>query len=588
MQEETIVENEDAAQKEEVIYENVTIRKSSVVPQTFEIYEEMTLTASPRGAVEDVAKTPSDLNGYGDSPAGTNVDPKHRGQNFSHVQTTDLDLSAPDDKTDFADERAYEIMVRGEAVYENVVRQQHQNRPVFDLSVTYHPEELEPLEIKSVKDRMFLSTDDASCLLFTQTVTSPMLTPSEENIDFLKGFRRTSDGDTPSSSDATNSGGRCDETDQQVDDITDNDVSERADPGEPLVPDHRRNEAPDDETHETDLLEGYVQPVDDVDDDRDEEVGEMVPVLETLNCYLDGYLDVKEGSKKFLENEIENGTWRADSETGFERGPKNGERSSQEEARQARQSPCFIEESLAIKKVPEGHDKSTERDDQHEQDTSPSDVQQTTVAEVTQLTPAESILQTANFIVSEKMFAATEDVTTGNDTSDVATAEDVATCEDNAIDDVAKTEDAAAPKATALVVEEREENATPREDVDHHHRQLPPARRSTGDAFEVQPPRHDDEVYQNGKVTDLDEPNESDDEVKLIENPSRMVDALKTKFLTNASAGMVKTPSIEKLEISQLKTLDIMKQINKFEGKTPEGDEDDSDGSATDVSALFY
>lgn len=44
---------------------------------------------------------------------------------------------------------------------------------------------------KSVKDRMFLSTDDAAAtLLFTQTVTSPMLTPSEENIDFLKGFQR--------------------------------------------------------------------------------------------------------------------------------------------------------------------------------------------------------------------------------------------------------------------------------------------------------------------------------------------------------------------------------------------------------------
>lgn len=35
---------------------------------------------------------------------------------------------------------------------------------------------------------MFLMTDDAAAtLLFTQTVTSPMLTPSEENIDFLKG-----------------------------------------------------------------------------------------------------------------------------------------------------------------------------------------------------------------------------------------------------------------------------------------------------------------------------------------------------------------------------------------------------------------
>lgn len=48
---------------------------------------------------------------------------------------------------------------------------------------------------KSVKDRMFLSTDDASCLLFTQTVTSPMLTPSEENIDFLKGFNQNTNSD---------------------------------------------------------------------------------------------------------------------------------------------------------------------------------------------------------------------------------------------------------------------------------------------------------------------------------------------------------------------------------------------------------
>lgn len=49
---------------------------------------------------------------------------------------------------------------------------------------------------KSAKDRMFLCTDDSSCLLFTQTVTSPMLTPSEESIDFLKGFRRDSSQNT--------------------------------------------------------------------------------------------------------------------------------------------------------------------------------------------------------------------------------------------------------------------------------------------------------------------------------------------------------------------------------------------------------
>ena len=50
--------------------------------------------------------------------------------------------------------------------------------------------------MKSAKDRMLLSTDVGSCLLFTQTVTSPMLTPSEENIDFLKGFRRESNGES--------------------------------------------------------------------------------------------------------------------------------------------------------------------------------------------------------------------------------------------------------------------------------------------------------------------------------------------------------------------------------------------------------
>lgn len=63
--------------------------------------------------------------------------------------------------------------------------------------------DVENVDGKSVKDRMLLSIDDASCLLFTQTVTSPMLTPSEENIDFLKGLRRESSQATLS--DHTNS-----------------------------------------------------------------------------------------------------------------------------------------------------------------------------------------------------------------------------------------------------------------------------------------------------------------------------------------------------------------------------------------------
>ncbi|KAJ8910428.1 hypothetical protein NQ315_012570 [Exocentrus adspersus] len=65
-------------------------------------------------------------------------------------------------------------------------------KPKFTLKTTDFSENRSPeTDAKSsVKDRMFLATDDAATLLFTQTVTSPMLTPSEENIDFLKGFQR--------------------------------------------------------------------------------------------------------------------------------------------------------------------------------------------------------------------------------------------------------------------------------------------------------------------------------------------------------------------------------------------------------------
>lgn len=67
-----------------------------------------------------------------------------------------------------------------------------EEKPKFTLKTTDFSENRSPEgdAKSSVKDRMFLATDDAATLLFTQTVTSPMLTPSEENIDFLKGFQR--------------------------------------------------------------------------------------------------------------------------------------------------------------------------------------------------------------------------------------------------------------------------------------------------------------------------------------------------------------------------------------------------------------
>ncbi|XP_074041839.1 uncharacterized protein isoform X4 [Leptinotarsa decemlineata] len=77
-----------------------------------------------------------------------------------------------------------------ESSYE-IVRQEDADRPSFSMETTDFSEQRSPEDnAKSVKDRMLLATDDAATLLFTQTVTSPMLTPSEENIDFLKGFQR--------------------------------------------------------------------------------------------------------------------------------------------------------------------------------------------------------------------------------------------------------------------------------------------------------------------------------------------------------------------------------------------------------------
>ncbi|KAK9892403.1 hypothetical protein WA026_019853 [Henosepilachna vigintioctopunctata] len=70
------------------------------------------------------------------------------------------------------------------------------NKPSFKLLSAASLDAPEKMDVKSAKDRMLLSSDDTSTLLFTQTVTSPMLTPSEENVDFLKGFRQQTSPDS--------------------------------------------------------------------------------------------------------------------------------------------------------------------------------------------------------------------------------------------------------------------------------------------------------------------------------------------------------------------------------------------------------
>lgn len=71
-------------------------------------------------------------------------------------------------------------------------QQESNNIPdvTFEMTSEIIDDDENKQQIRSAKDRMLLSTDDTSCLLFTQTITSPMLTPSEENIDFLKSFQK--------------------------------------------------------------------------------------------------------------------------------------------------------------------------------------------------------------------------------------------------------------------------------------------------------------------------------------------------------------------------------------------------------------
>lgn len=84
-------------------------------------------------------------------------------------------------------ENHYDVPKSIKTEYED---QQQNITHIPDVTFQMTTPEEDKQQLKSVKDRMLLSTDDTSCLLFTQTITSPMLTPSEENIDFLKGFQR--------------------------------------------------------------------------------------------------------------------------------------------------------------------------------------------------------------------------------------------------------------------------------------------------------------------------------------------------------------------------------------------------------------
>ncbi|XP_056631833.1 enolase-phosphatase E1 isoform X17 [Diorhabda sublineata] len=120
----------------------------------------------------DIEEEPEHL--YETLPEPTKTEMTDQNVEKTAPETLNLNLN-PEIEMDFTDE--YEMV-------EN-------DKPTFSLNTTdFSDIKTQEDNVKSVKDRMLLTSDDAATLLFTQTVTSPMLTPSEENIDFLKGFQR--------------------------------------------------------------------------------------------------------------------------------------------------------------------------------------------------------------------------------------------------------------------------------------------------------------------------------------------------------------------------------------------------------------
>lgn len=170
------------------------LQKEAEPPEPDEAYENM----PQKALITDGGVEPLPENHY-DEPQSTKQNgdctvPSHEEQIYESIAERTAHNYVEMIADDFSQPH-YEPMGPQEAdsnLYESV-ELKPQLLPLPTTSLTDYSEESPDKELKcSAKDRMLLSCDDTSTLLFTQTVTSPMLTPSEENIDFLKGFQRES------------------------------------------------------------------------------------------------------------------------------------------------------------------------------------------------------------------------------------------------------------------------------------------------------------------------------------------------------------------------------------------------------------
>lgn len=378
-------------------------------------------------------------------------------------------------------------------------------KPILQLPTTCLTDmsdsvEQDSQEIKSsVKDRMLLSTDDTSCLLFTQTVTSPMLTPSEENIDFLKGFQRQSSQNTTSTSETTNSENVAlskidDAGDQQNEDATESsNISDKLDAEYENVAQINTTEGDVSEVDnlvakETEIAEenfdkihneNIYELIEEDADDKQEEIYENMEILRKQS--IEHLTDEQRSTRDFLEREI-------------------------------------IEE-----------DKFRSEDNIYEtiEDTEEEDIELSNAESIEEIQRDIAPIEETSFIIDRRTVEIAEEIQPPQEAIRIV-AHDV--------------------KNGSVEVEEEEQ----------HHLIID---------------------------TDIDD--------KSIDNPSKMVDAIKNKFLTGTTAAVdvVKTTVIEQSELSQLKAVDIMKQIHKFENKNEAKDEvvvvgEEENNSS--VSSLFF
>ncbi|CAH1275295.1 unnamed protein product [Diabrotica balteata] len=169
-------------------------------------------------------------------------------------------------------------------------------RPEFSLNTTDFSElHLSQDEnVKSVKDRMLLMTDDAATLLFTQTVTSPMLTPSEENIDFLKGFQReNTNSDESASNEITK-----DEKEDKEEENTTSEVSAEISTSEPPVNTSTQEEVKIYE-HSENIYENLKEPTNENIYENLKEVKDKVEELENYDEHI--YQDIEDYPKDLYE-----------------------------------------------------------------------------------------------------------------------------------------------------------------------------------------------------------------------------------------------------------------------------------------------